>query len=95
MVKQNLSTRINTDNYFVGVSFSDFQRLQEQDKIKLVAKLDVWENKLPLMNIFNKDYILRVSSHWVYVYQLKEKKQEIDPNFNNSMKAFIALEDLP
>ena len=36
MVKQNL-VRINTDNYFVGVSFSDFQRLQEQDKIKLVA----------------------------------------------------------
>lgn len=79
MVKQNLSTRINTDDYFVGVSFSDYQRLQEQDKIELVAKLDVWENKVPLMKIFNKEYILHVRSHWVYVYQLKEKKQEVDP----------------
>ena len=79
MVKQNLSTRINTDDYFVGVSFSDYQRLQEQDKIELVAKLDVWENKVPLMKIFNKEYILHVRSHWVYVYQLKEKKQE-EPN---------------
>lgn len=79
MVNQNLGTRINTDDYFVGVSFSDFQRLQEQDKIELVAKLDVWENKVPLMKIFNKEYILHVRSHWVYVYQLKEKKQEVDP----------------
>lgn len=79
MVNQNLGARINTDDYFVGVSFSDFQRLQEQDKIELVAKLDVWENKVPLMKIFNKEYILHVRSHWVYVYQLKEKKQEVDP----------------
>ena len=79
MVKQNLSTRINTDDYFVGVSFSDFQRLQEQDKIKLVAKLDVWENKVPLMKIFNKEYILHVRAIGFMYINLKKRSKKVDP----------------